>query len=86
MRRGALHALTDCAAVVGKSPSYLSGMFKQETGGSFVEYIMEYKAGEAKRWLAGTDDRITAIAGAAGSSEQSESGVPALCRDVAEAE
>jgi AraC-like DNA-binding protein len=67
---GAPHSLTDCAELVGMSPSYLSRVFKQEVGMSFVEYVMEYKVEEAKRLLTETEYSVTDIAIAVGYSER----------------
>lgn len=67
---GAPHTLTECAEMVGMSPSHLSRIFKQEVGVSFIEYIMECKVEEAKRLLSGTDRSITDIAREVGYSER----------------
>ena len=67
---GAPHTLTDCAERVGLSPSYLSRMFKQEMGVSFIEYVTEHKVEEAKRLLSETDRSVTDIAEAVGYSER----------------
>ncbi|WP_010269046.1 helix-turn-helix domain-containing protein [Paenibacillus senegalensis] len=63
-------SLTECAELVGMSPSYLSRLFRKETGISFVDYVMECKVGEAKRLLRETEDSIQEIAKAVGYSER----------------
>lgn len=63
-------SLTECAELVGMSPSYLSRLFRKETGISFVDYVMECKVGEAKRLLRETEDSINEIAKSVGYSER----------------
>lgn len=63
-------SLTECAELVGMSPSYLSRLFRKETGISFVDYVMECKVGEAKRLLRETEDSIQEIAKTVGYSER----------------
>lgn len=50
------------AAHTGKNASYLSTLFKRETGLSISDYIMEKKLEEARQMLAGTDAPIAGIA------------------------
>ncbi|WP_248924638.1 helix-turn-helix domain-containing protein [Paenibacillus hamazuiensis] len=62
--------LVECAELVRLSPSYLSRMFKKETGVAFIEYVMQFKLEKAKRLLAETDLGIAEIAGIVGYSER----------------
>ncbi|NOV03582.1 response regulator transcription factor [Paenibacillus planticolens] len=55
-------ALTDVAAFVHLNPSYLSQLFKQQTGGKFVDYVIEMRIEEAKRLLVKTSLRVFEIA------------------------
>lgn len=64
------HSLSECAELVDVSPSYLSRLFKKETGISFVEYVMNYKVEKAKDLLKNTDLPITEIAERVGYSER----------------
>ncbi|KEQ23930.1 response regulator [Paenibacillus tyrfis] len=43
--------LSAVADYVGVSPNYFSGLFKRETGISFVEYVTDLKLAQAKDWL-----------------------------------
>lgn len=63
-------SLIECAELVSMSPSYLSRMFKQEVGMTFIEYLMKYKVDRAKKLLAETDHSITQIAEMIGYSER----------------
>ncbi|OMF23232.1 hypothetical protein BK133_24585 [Paenibacillus sp. FSL H8-0548] len=63
-------SLIECAVLVQMSPSYLSRMFKQEAGMTFIEYLMKYKVDRAKKLLAETDCSITEIAEIIGYSER----------------
>ncbi|WP_373231932.1 response regulator [Cohnella sp.] len=56
----------DIAANVFLNPSYLSRLFKKETGVSLSDYILKEKMTEAKRLLAQTEMQITQIAEALG--------------------
>ncbi len=44
------------------SPYYLSHLFKDEMGATFVEFVTKQRVAEAKRRLRGTDDSVTEIA------------------------
>ncbi|MGF7050588.1 AraC-like DNA-binding protein [Paenibacillus sp. DS2015] len=63
-------SLIECAVLVQMSPSYLSRMFKQEAGMTFIEYLMKYKVDRAKKLLKETDYSITEIAEIIGYSER----------------
>jgi two-component system response regulator YesN len=65
-----LPSLIECAELVNMSPSYLSRMFKQEAGTSFIEYLMKYKVEKARKLLEQTDHSITEIANMVGYSER----------------
>ncbi|BFT73483.1 helix-turn-helix domain-containing protein [Paenibacillus sp. P36] len=54
--------LTDAAALVHLNPSYLSQLFKQQTGGKFVDYVILMRMEEAKRLLIKTSLRVSEIA------------------------
>lgn len=54
--------LTDAAALVHLNPSYLSQLFKQQTGGKFVDYVIILRMEEAKRLLIKTALRVSEIA------------------------
>jgi YesN/AraC family two-component response regulator len=55
-------SLTDAAALVHLNPSYLSQLFKQQTGGKFVDYVIEMRMEEAKKLLLKTSLRVSEIA------------------------
>lgn len=55
-------SLRDIASHVYLSESYLSKIFKQETGMSLVQYINERKLEQAKLMLRGSDSSIESIA------------------------
>lgn len=65
-----LPSLIECAELVNMSPSYLSRLFKQEAGISFIEYLMKYKVEKARKLLEVTDYSITEIASMVGYSER----------------
>lgn len=54
--------LTDAAKAVNISSSYLSLVFKQETGINFSDYLMRFRIGKAKELLRTTNLRIYEIA------------------------
>lgn len=64
------HSLAECAELVHVSPSYLSRLFKKETGMSFIEYIMNNKIQKAKQLLKDTDHTVMEIAELVGYSER----------------
>ncbi|KRE75033.1 response regulator transcription factor [Paenibacillus sp. Soil750] len=55
-------SLTDAATLVHLNPSYLSQLFKQQTGGKFVDFVIEMRMDEAKRLLVKTSLRVSEIA------------------------
>lgn len=55
-------ALSDAAAAVNVSKSYLSLLFKQETGINFSKYLMDYRVEEAKELLSNTNMHIYEVA------------------------
>ncbi|UUZ92873.1 response regulator [Paenibacillus sp. P25] len=61
--------LTDVAAYVQMNPSYLSVLFKKETGESFKSYLNRKRMDKAAILLRNTDMKISEIAGAAGFGE-----------------
>ncbi|MCZ8517094.1 helix-turn-helix domain-containing protein [Paenibacillus filicis] len=63
-------SLVQCAGMVGMSPSYLSRLFKKETGMNFLDFVVECKVEEAKMLLTETDQSVSEIATAIGYSER----------------
>jgi len=55
-------SLTEIAKSVYINPNYLSKIFKQDTGKSFIEYVIEIKMTEAKRLLTTSHYKIYEIA------------------------
>ncbi|MGH4037356.1 MAG: response regulator transcription factor [Sphaerochaeta sp.] len=55
-------SLNDLAEVGGVSSSYLSKLFKEQTGLNVVEYIRKCRINIAKKLLEETDDRVNEIA------------------------
>lgn len=62
-------SLTEVATKVHLNPSYLSQLFKQQTGQKFVDYVVSARMEEAKRLLTKTALRITEIADRLGYSD-----------------
>jgi two-component system response regulator YesN len=54
--------LQTCAELCGMSPSYLSRIFKKETGVSFLDFVSQCKVQEAQRLLQETNLSISQIA------------------------
>ncbi|WP_308638375.1 response regulator transcription factor [Paenibacillus silvisoli] len=52
----------DVAAHVNLNPAYLSRLFKKETGGNLIDYLIETKVNRAKLLLDTTDMTVSAIA------------------------
>jgi len=63
--------LEDAARYVYLSPTYLSRVFKQETGLSFTRFLNNVRVEKSKRLLAMTDMRLAEIAIACGFEDQS---------------
>ncbi|MBD2844362.1 helix-turn-helix domain-containing protein [Paenibacillus sp. IB182496] len=63
-------SLTECAELVGMSPSYLSRQFRKEAGIAFVDFVMSCKVEEAKRLLRDTERSVQDIAQEVGYSER----------------
>ncbi|WP_371374635.1 response regulator [Sporomusa aerivorans] len=61
--------LAEAAKHVHMNPSYLSQLFKQQTGTNFIEYITRLRLREAKRLLQSTTLRISEIAERLGYSD-----------------
>jgi two-component system response regulator YesN len=55
-------ALSDAAYAVNVSKSYLSLLFKQETGINFSKFLMNYRIEEAKKLLSETNMHIYEVA------------------------
>lgn len=64
-------SLTECAALFHINSSYLSRVFKKETGVSFHEYLTSCKLNEATRLLLDSDQPISQIASMIGYSHRS---------------
>lgn len=62
--RGA--SLNEIADALGISASHLSRLFKQKTGENFSTFIVRHRVSEAKKLLAGTDDKVQDIGRAVG--------------------
>ena len=58
--------LEDCAAMVGMSPSAFSRFFKQHTGRTLMDYIIDIRLGNAARLLVDTSEGISEISYACG--------------------
>jgi two-component system response regulator YesN len=54
-------SLTTVASAVGISPTYLSALFKKETGGTLTDFILGEKTEEAKRLLRYSDRTLSAV-------------------------
>ncbi|MFS0724401.1 helix-turn-helix domain-containing protein [Paenibacillus sp. 1P07SE] len=54
--------LEDCAARLHYNASYLSSVFKKETGSTFSEYLALYRLQMAKQWLTETEMTVKEIA------------------------
>lgn len=61
-------SLTDAAEAAEVSSSYLSLIFKQETGVNFSSYLTEYRIEQAKKMLSSTSKKIYEIADEVGFS------------------
>jgi AraC-like DNA-binding protein len=65
------HSLTNYADMLSMNPTYISTIFRQETGMSFVEYAHGCKVEEIKARLINTQSKIADIARELGLSERS---------------
>jgi two-component system response regulator YesN len=54
--------LQDIADAVGVTPNYLANKFKQETGGTIIAYLTEYRMNEARKLLSETTLKVYEIA------------------------
>lgn len=57
-----LCTLQEVSAHVCISPTYLSTVFKEETGVNFKDYVIEVKMAKARQLLAGGDEKVSAVA------------------------
>jgi AraC-like DNA-binding protein/HAMP domain-containing protein len=64
-------SLVRCADLAGINPSYASRMFKEETGYSFLEYVVKIRIDKAKDMLRHTTVSVASIAEAIGYSNRS---------------
>jgi two-component system response regulator YesN len=53
--------LESCADRIDYHPHYVSKVFRQETGSTFGDYLLQYRLGIAKLWLQETDMKISDI-------------------------
>lgn len=58
--------LDDCAALVGMAPSAFSRFFKQHTGRTLMDYVLDIRLGYAARMLVDTTSGISEISYACG--------------------
>lgn len=63
-------SLEKVAEYLQLSPSYLSNLFKKETGQNFIDYVTEVRIGRAKFLLKTTDLKISEIAREAGYGDE----------------
>lgn len=63
-------SLQHVAEQVNLNPSYLSRLFRKETGQTFVNYVAQYRIEKAKHMLKDSDEPIYKIAEAVGYTEQ----------------
>ncbi|WP_168122450.1 AraC family transcriptional regulator [Paenibacillus sp. HB172176] len=54
--------LEDCASTLNYNSSYISKVFRKETGINFLDYLQTYRLNMAKIWLTDTDMLIAEIA------------------------
>ncbi len=67
--RGEQCTLERAGRLLGMNPSYVSSLFKKETGENFKEYVMRERMREAMKMLVTTDARIYEVSDALGFSE-----------------
>ncbi|TDF91817.1 helix-turn-helix domain-containing protein [Paenibacillus piri] len=63
-------SLVQCSEMVSMNPSYISHIFRIETGMSFVEFLTQCKLEESKKMLSHTDMNVGEIASKVGFSER----------------
>lgn len=61
--------LEELSAVVGLSPTYLSTVFKKDTGMTFLEYLSKVRMDMAKKLLKETNDTVAAVCRQVGYSD-----------------
>ncbi|MFD2116617.1 helix-turn-helix domain-containing protein [Paenibacillus yanchengensis] len=54
--------LEKCATTLNYHPYYISRIFRNHTGVTFSDYLMEYRMNLAKRWLRDTDWKVSEVA------------------------
>jgi AraC-like DNA-binding protein len=59
------------AAIAGMSASRFREFFKQTTGGTFVDFVRDFRLSRAAQMLRESDDSVASIAAATGFSDQS---------------
>jgi two-component system response regulator YesN len=64
-------SLFDAAELIGLSHPYLSRLFKEEMGKTFVEYVTELRINKARDILGDPDFKVYEVAGAVGYTEYS---------------
>lgn len=64
------YSLEDVAASVGVSPFYMSKLFKEQMGETFINYVTDKRLDRTKKLLIETDLSIKEIAGQTGYSDQ----------------
>ncbi|WP_409346217.1 response regulator [Paenibacillus sp. MBLB4367] len=64
-------SLFDAAELIGLSHPYLSRLFKEEMGKTFVEYVTELRINKAREILGDPDFKVYEVAGAVGYTEYS---------------
>lgn len=62
-------SLEEIGKIVGLTPTYLSTVFKKETGSSFIEYLSEVRISQAKSLLRNPDLRVSDICEMVGYSD-----------------
>ncbi|MBP1988643.1 response regulator transcription factor [Paenibacillus eucommiae] len=62
-------SLFDAAELIGLSHPYLSRLFKEEMGKTFVEYVTELRINKAREMLGDPDVKVYEVAGAVGYTE-----------------
>ncbi|MEK3722995.1 helix-turn-helix transcriptional regulator [Paenibacillus sp. FSL H8-0034] len=63
-------SLVHCSELVAMNPSYLSRLFRKETGVSFVEFITQCRLAESEKMLIYTNMHIAEIASTIGITDR----------------